>query len=286
MMATVRSWSRAILMATTLISLAPRPLLAAEVELYRPRYRSAAELTEVADGLLGPNGAAIADASGTLVLTGTREALNQALAALRRLDVALQSYRIETRLTAEAALRRRGVAVQGWIQAGDLRIGRVGRSEPEFGVVFRSLGTEEDRGVATTVSVRDGASAEIWTGTLHPAEVRIHRDRGQDVRELEVLPLVEVRTGVRLRLRSLADGSVELDLAPVIEELGPGQEYRQTAVATRVKLRLGEGIVIASTEGLSSEVLSTPFVSYAMETDSRETLLWVRVSREGSDPPP
>ena len=276
---------RTALLVSALLALVPTPVPAAEIALYRPTHRSPTELTELAEALLGENGAAIADrGSGTLILRGSQKALDRTLDTLRRLDLPPKSYRIETRLISKAELRLKGVSVDGWLRAGDLNIGRTGAPQTDFGVIFRSLGSEEASDVRTTLSVLEGHDAEIWTGTVLPAEVTLHRDSDRGIRKLEVTPAVSVRSGVRIRPRHLADGWVELELAPVIEEAGLGGAHRQTGAATRVKLQPGQGIVIASVTGFGTRVVSTPLVSHQLESQSQETLLWVRVSSE--DPAP
>jgi hypothetical protein len=287
MMTPIQRSLRTALLLSALLALVPTSAPAAEIALYRPTHRSPTELTELAEALLGENGAAIADrGSGTLILRGSQKALARTLDTLRRLDLPPRSYRIETRLTSEAALRLEDVSVEGWLQAGDLEIARAEVSEAGFGVIFRSLGSEEASEVLTTLSVLEGHDAEIWTGTVLPAEVTLHRDSDRGIRKLEVTPTVSVRSGVRLRPRRLGDGWVELEIAPVIEEPMPGGAHRQTGAATRIKLQPGQGVVIASATGIGNRVVSTPLVSHRLESQSRETLLWVRISSEDPEPLP
>ena len=161
-----------------LILLVPLPSGATELELYRPRHRPAAELAPLAQGLLGSNGTAVADPhSGKLVLSGSAAAVKQTLRALRELDTPLRQYRIEARVTSEEELALRGLEVHGWLELGDLRIGRIRSAETGNQRVFRTLRTEGGDLLLANVLVLEGRTAEIWTGTSQPVYLRVFRKR-------------------------------------------------------------------------------------------------------------
>ena len=276
-----------ILLLALLSTWVPRSGGAEELQLYRPRHRPAAELAVVAEGILGPSGTAVADPrTGKLVLRGPPAAVKQTLRALRELDVPLSRYRVEARLTSEGELRQRGLVIHGWLEVGDLRIGRVGSPAQDPGVIFRTLRTEGAEDLLVNLSVLEGHTAEIWTGTAIPVHVRVFQKQDRDPRVFETTPLAPIRTGFRVRPRSLGDSSLELEITAVSEEEGAWGQLRQTAAATSVMLELGEQIAIADVRREMTSVYTSPFAGHEWETQVSDTLLWVRVSSADSDPRP
>jgi hypothetical protein len=260
---------------------------AEELQLYRPRHRPAAELAVVAEGILGPSGTAVADPrTGKLVLIGPPAAVKQTLRALRELDVPLSRYRVEARLTSERELRQRGLVIHGWLEVGDLRIGRVGSPTRDPGVVFRTLRTEGAKDLVINLSVLEGHTAEIWTGTVIPVHVRVFQKQDRDPRVFETTPLAPIRTGFQVRPRSLGGGSLELEIAAVSEEEGAWGPLFQTVAATSVTLELGEQIAIADVRREMTSVYTSPFARHEWETQVSDALLWIRVSSADSDPRP
>ncbi len=213
-----RRLSRALGLALLVLLLAG-PSGAAELELYQPRHRPAAELVPLVQGLLGSDGAVVADPhTGKLVLSGSPAAVQQTLQALRKLDVLPRQYRIVARATSEEELSQRGFEIHGWLELGDLRIGRI-------------------------------------------------------------------RSGFRLRPRSLAQGAVELEIAAVVEEESPYGKRVQAFADARVRLEPDEEIVIAEIRRQGTDVQTVPYATQ-QESYTSDTLVWVRVSSEGSGPRP
>jgi hypothetical protein len=280
-------WLPGILLLALLSMGVPRSGGTAELQLYHPRHRPAAELVGVAEGILGPSGTAVADPrTGKLVLRGPPAAVKQTLRALRKLDVPLERYRVEARLTSEGELRVRGLVIHGWLEVGDLRIGRVGSPTQDPGVVFRTLRTEGAEDLLVDLSVLEGHTAEIWTGTAIPVHVRVFQKQDKDPRVFETTPLAPIRTGFRVRPRSLRNGSLELEIVAISEEEGAWGPLVETATATSVRLELGEAIAIADVRREMTSVYTSPFARHEWQTQISDTLLWVRVSRADSGPRP
>ena len=138
----------------------------------------------------------------------------------------------------------------------------------------------------STLAVLEGHSAEIWTGTVQPASVTFERDRARGKREIEITPSVELRTGIRIRPRSLTGDAVELEIAALTEEPALAGVVQRVGAVTRVKLQLGEGMVIAGQRALGAQLITTPMASHDLAESSSQDLLWVRVTRADSDPRP
>ncbi len=223
------------------------PAGAAEVELYRARHRTAPELAALAADLLGEAGTATADPrTRTLVLQGSREALQRTLAVLERLDVPLPSFRIESRTTRAGELVRLGLALDGWLEIGDLRIGRwpAGPAAAPAGLELsaRATRSSQRRRFEGVVTVLEGRVAEVWTGVLLPAETWLETPRGG----LSLQPLlVPVLSGLRVRPASQADGSIELELQAVVRDRGAAGAIREAGARTRVRVNPGEWVASA-----------------------------------------
>ncbi len=270
-----------------LVLLVSRPSGAAEVEVYQPRHRPAAELAPLAQGLLGSRGTAVADPhSGKLILSGSETAVAQAIRALRELDTPLRQYRIEARVTSEEELRQRGFEIHGWLELGNLRIGRIRSADSGGRVVFRTLSTEGGELLLANILVLEGRTAEIWTGTDQPVYLRVFRKRDTDERILETTPLAPIRSGFQLRPRSLGGGSVELEVVAVIEEETPYGKRVEAFAHTRVNLAPGEEVVVAETRREGTEVHTFPYTTHQQAEYASDTLVWVRVSSEDSGPRP
>jgi hypothetical protein len=128
--------------------------------IYEPRFRTAEQLAPLVAPLLGPDGAALPDPQGgKLILQGEPAAIAQALEALRSLDGALHQYRIESETRSRESLDRAFAGAGGWVDGGELRIGRVAAG---------AGGSERTRRLGASVVVLEGQEASIWTGVTVP----------------------------------------------------------------------------------------------------------------------
>jgi hypothetical protein len=167
--------------------------------------------------------------------------------------------------------------VAGWIEAGDVRIGRVAGPE---GVNVRASaggsGTRERLGAS--VVVMEGHSAEIWTGTDYPITTHRVERAGPYVRQSETTALVPVRSGFRVRPRSAGPSAIELDITPIVSELDPGGSIRETAAATQIRVRPGESLAIGGVTRQAEGSAADVFRGAAHESTASESLLLVRVT--------
>jgi hypothetical protein len=256
---------------------------AADVELYKARFRPAAELAEVVSPLLAPDGVAVADDSGGFVLLrGSPEAVAQALDLLATLDVAPRQFRISSELVSHSVLQARGIRVDGWIQVGELRIGR-GHPHGAEGleVSGHQLRADSGRRFQATVVALENTPAEIWTGNVFPfstTHVQPGSRRGRRAGAYhETTAWMPVRQGLRVRARSSGD-AIELDLVPVLEEGSPASGIREMGASTRVRVAPGEQVVIGSL-GRDDSLRTGDPLARATEEDLAEDLLLVRVEQ-------
>src|SRR5262245_23959982 len=150
-------WVRAAVLSASAVLGIAALAAAGTFKIYEPRYRTADQLAPLVAPLLGPDGGAIADPQGgKLILTGEPEAIAAALEALRSLDGALHQYRIESETRSRESLDRAFARAGGWVDGGDLRIGRVAAG---------AGGGGGSRRLAASVVVLGGRAAGIWAGT-------------------------------------------------------------------------------------------------------------------------
>jgi type II secretory pathway component GspD/PulD (secretin) len=257
------------------------PLGAATFEIYVPRNRPAEELVPLVQGVLAGQGSAVADPhSGKIVLSGDPAAMEEALALLRSLDAPIHQYRVESETTTRAALDQASASVSGWIDAGGVRIGRV-RGPEGVNVRASAGGGDSVARLGASVVVLEGHSAEIWTGSDYPVTSRTVERAGRYSRTTESTELVQVRSGFRVRPRAAGDDAIELDITPIVSELGPGGSIREQGAATQIRVRAGESIVIGGVtrEAGGSEV--DVFRGAARSSGSSDSVLVVRVTEIG-----
>jgi hypothetical protein len=254
---------------------------AGEVELYKARFRPAAELADLVGPLLEPEGVAVADESGGFVLLrGSPEAVAQALDTLARVDVAPRQYRIHSELVSRSVLQARGVQAGGWVQVGDLRIGRTLSGPERIEISAHQLRADSGRQFQASVVALENTPAEIWTGNLFPFSVShveidsSHRPRG-GVLIHETTGFVPVRQGLRVRARQ-SGAAIELDLVPVMEDGHPASGIRELGAATRVRVAPGEALVIGAL-GRDDDLRTSDPLANAVEDSMSEDLLIVRV---------
>lgn len=224
----------------------PQGAATADVELYRPKHRSADELARLIDPLLGEGGRAAADpGTGALLVSGGADARATARGLLAELDVPLVQYRVDSRIESREGLRLRALAPQGEFDLGPLRVARLrGPDRPApAGVRFRELGTEALERREPILLVREGDTAELWIGSLVPIRVRDFELRDREERVLETEPQLALRTGLQLLPRALPEGGVELELWAVSAEPGAGGVSRTSGPA-RVRLEPGEWLAL------------------------------------------
>ena len=251
---------------------------AGSLEIYVPRSRPAEELAPLVQALLAGQGSAVADPhSGKLILSGEPEAIAQALEALRSLDQAVRQYRVDSETSTRKALEGASARVDGWIDAGDVRIGRVVGPE---GVRLRASagGGGSSERLAATVVVMEGHTAEIWTGADHPVTTRTVERSGPYARVTESTQLVSVRSGFRVRPRSVGPSMIEVEITPVVEELGPGGSIRETGASTQIRVSPGESVAIGAVTREETSAEADAFQGAGRGSASGESLLVVRVT--------
>jgi Flp pilus assembly secretin CpaC len=251
---------------------------AGSLQIYVPRSRPAEELAPLVQSLLAGQGQAVADPhSGKLILSGEPEAIAQALAALRELDQPVRQYRVDSETSTRKALEGESARVDGWIDAGGVRIGRVVGPEGVRVRASAGSGGSSER-LAASVVVMEGRSAEIWTGSDVPVTTRTIERAGAYSRVTESTELVRVRSGFRVRPRSVGSDEIEVEITPIVEELGRGGSIAETGASTQIRVRPGESVAIGGVTREETSSGADAFQGAGRAAGSSDTLLVVRVT--------
>ncbi|MEX2208748.1 MAG: secretin N-terminal domain-containing protein [Myxococcota bacterium] len=258
---------------------------AGSLEIYVPRSRPAEELAPLVQALLAGHGSAVADPhSGKLVLSGEPEAIAQALAALKELDQPVRQYRVDSETSTRKALEGASARVDGWIEAGDVRIGRVVGPEGVRLHAAAGGGGSSER-LAATLVVMEGRTAEIWTGADVPFTTRTIERVGPYSRVTESTELVQVRSGFRVRPRSVGPDQIEVEITPIVEELGRGGTIRETGASTQIRVSPGESVAIGGVTREESSAAADLFQGAGRSAGSSDSLMLVRVTPLDDAPP-
>jgi type II secretory pathway component GspD/PulD (secretin) len=275
-----RGWTRStLLVGAVFLALAGVLVAASErLEIYRPQHRGAAELAPLVSGVLAPEGAAIPDpGSNQILIRGDPAAVGRALALLKEVDVPLRVYRVESTLTTLRELERVGLRVDGWIQGGEIRVGKARGVAEAPRIQVRSVLSEGEDRFWTSVAVVDGKRAEIWTGTTYPERERTLQEEAGRLRVYETTTLVPIRTGFAVRPRLMRDGRISLEVACLSAEEATEGTVIRAGTSTHVTLKPGESLAIASLRESDHQVRVDPFGSLDLREGARDSVLLVRV---------
>jgi hypothetical protein len=249
-----------------------------QLEVYQPRHRAADELAVSVAGVLGPEAIVVPDpASGKLVIRGDRASIRQALGILQELDVPLGAYRVESTMTTLSELRRNSVWIDGWLEAGQFRVGKVRKATGDLHLRVRSVLSEGDRRFQGLVTVLEGHPAEIWLGTTYPERVRTLNEEAGRLRVYETATLVPVQTGFRVVPRALRDGRIALELSAVSAEEAPEGRVIRAGTSTHVNVVPDELTAISTLRRARSQISIDPFATLDASDRVREEVLLLRV---------
>lgn len=218
------------------------------IELYRARYRPAAELVPIARSALGSGGQVTLDArTATLVLNGSPQAIQRALALLEQVDRPLRQVVIESVVVEVEDLDAIGVRVAWKTSLGPLRLGTL----PPLAANGLIVGVNVD----VNVNVNATRARETIRAS---SRLRLLEGGTGIVRIGKALPVlfepywstttfVPLDTGFEAKARVLEGDRVYLELRPFAGRVGDDGELTYIAVATSVMVSLGETVVLAET---------------------------------------
>jgi type II secretory pathway component HofQ len=223
------------------------PAAAQVVHVYKARHRTAEELLPLAETAMGAEGRAVADRrTNSLVLTGSREAVQSALSLFAALDVRARTVVLHYEARRTADLASQGARVAWSVDAGSLRVGNVAWPQGGSRVAVHLDESAGQRAgtLAGQLRILDGESGRIATGTRVPVTTRrVQPGRyGPVVRETS--QYVSAESGFEARPRVLNDGRVELALVPFDASLRRDGTIAASGAATRLVLEPGRTVAV------------------------------------------
>lgn len=209
------------------------------IELYRARYRPAAELVPIARSALGSGGQVTLDArTATLVLNGSPQAIQRALALLEQVDRPLRQVVIESVVVEVEDLDSLGVRVAWKTSLGPLRLGTL----PPLAANGLIVGVDASRAretirASSRLRLLEGGTGIVRTGKALPVLFEPYWGTA----------FVPLDTGFEAKARVLEGDRVYLELRPFAGRVGDDGELTYIAVATSVMVSPGETVVLAET---------------------------------------
>ena len=210
------------------------------IELYRARYRPAAELVPIARSALGSEGQVTLDArTATLVLNGSTQAIQRALALLEQVDRPLRQVVIESVVREVEDLDSLSVRVAWKTSLGPLSIGTL----PPLAANGLIVGVDATRAHETTrassrLRLLEGGTGIVRTGKALPVLFEPYWG---------TTTFVSIDTGFEAKARVLEGDRVHLELRPFAGRVGDDGELTYIAVATSITVSPGETVVLAET---------------------------------------
>jgi hypothetical protein len=263
------------LRVATVAVLAASLLAVQSIEIYRARYRPAAELVPIARSALGTGGDVTLDArTASLVLNGSPEALRRALALLEQVDRRLRQVVIETDVRQLEDLdwfRARVVWKASW---GPLSIGTLPLPASGLAVGVDASRARETIRSSSRLRLLEGSTGIVRTGRALPVLFEPYWGTKTTA------AFVAVDTGFEVMAHVVDDDQVVVELRPFAGRVDNDGELSYIDVATSVTVSFGETVVIAETSRSSD---STEVELSGVHTEQRRrqdiVLLTVQLDR-------
>ncbi|HVH20752.1 MAG TPA: secretin N-terminal domain-containing protein [Myxococcota bacterium] len=223
------------------------PAGAQVMRVYEVRYRTAEDLLPIAETAMSGEGRAVADGrTNSIVLSGTRQAVEGALALLASLDVRTRSVVIRYEARSAQELASRGASVRWSTGAGPVRIGNVVFPGGDSRVAVRvDEGTLRSGGtLAGTLRILDGQTGRIATGTSVPVTARRVQPGPAGPVWTESTSYVDADSGFEASPRILGDGRIELSLRPFDAQVQRDGSIRHSGAETRIVLEPGRTVAL------------------------------------------
>jgi type II secretory pathway component GspD/PulD (secretin) len=242
----MRAPLRLVLLASMALWLA-LPAAAQVMRVYEVRHRTAEDLLPIAETAMGGEGRAVADRrTNALVLSGSRRAVESALALLASLDVRTRSVVLRYESRGARELASRGARVAWSTGGGPVRIGNVVWPDGETRVEVRvDEGSVRSSGaLAGTLRILDGQSGRIATGMSVPVATRTVQPGPAGPVWTESTSYVAADSGFEASPRILGDGRIELSLRPFDAQIARDGTIRHSGAETRIVLEPGRTVAL------------------------------------------
>ena len=204
------------------------------VEVIRPAHRLAEELVPIAQAALGQHGTATVDrATNSLVLVGSREAVDRAKSLVKAQDQPRRSVTLYWSTRDQAELAAAGIRVDWNVGGGSVRVGSVRFPENRMEVSAEILRTGRERRLESSLRILDGETGRIGAGNTVPVTVRDGYG-GVSTR------FVTGEQGFEATPRILGNGKVRVEILPIDARVDAAGNVAFARSSTIVELQPGE----------------------------------------------
>lgn len=210
------------------------------VEVHKPRHRPAAELVSIAQLALGEEGTAVADpGTNSLVLIGTRAAVDRAIALVQAQDQPRRTVILHWSARDQAELEAAGIRVEWSARVGSVRVGTILFPEDRLDVRAEILRTERERRLEGTLRLLDGETGRIGQGRSVPVTTRDRYGRASTA-------FVEAEQGFQATVRVLGNGKVRVEIQPSDDRVSSRGFTRFAGASTVVEVVPGDLVLLGS----------------------------------------
>ncbi|HXK21303.1 MAG TPA: secretin N-terminal domain-containing protein [Myxococcota bacterium] len=222
------------------------PAAAQVLRTYEVRHRTADDLLPIVETAMSGDGRASADRrTNTLVLSGSRQAVESALALLATLDVRTRSVLLRYESRGEQELAARGARVLWSTDLGSLRIGNVAWPGGSRAEVRADEGVTRSSGMlAGTLRILDGQTGHIGTGASVPVTTRRMQPGPAGPMWTKSTSYVSADSGFEASPRILGDGRIELSLRPFDASVARDGTIAHSGASTRIVLEPGRTVAL------------------------------------------
>lgn len=217
------------------------------VEVHKPSHRPASELVAIAQVALGDEGSAAADAgTNSLILIGSRAAVDRALALVRAQDQPRRSVTLHWSSRDQAELEASGMRVDWSLGSDSVRVGTVIFPEDRVEVAAQVLRSDRERRLEGVLRLLDGETGEIGSGRSVPVTTRDRYGRSSTA-------FVEAEQGFRATPRVLGNGKIRVEIQPIDAQVDLGGRTRYAGASTVVEIEPGQTITIGQLTNTADE---------------------------------
>lgn len=247
---------------------------AQSLEVIELKHRRAEEVIPVLQPLI-EQGGALSGRDYTLFVRTNAANLAQVRSALQQIDREPKQFLVSVRRNADADMQREGVGVSGTVQSGRVT-GRVNETSGRTGVTVHGTqgDTQSSSGALSSVSVLEGSSAFISTGTSVPVVTGVIAGGGRRPWAGASTEYRDLTSGFLVTPR-VSGAGVVLDIEQRDERLRNGTIQNQN-LTTQISARIGEWIRLGGIDETSTSS-QRGVLSRQYSTNSQVQSIWIKV---------
>lgn len=247
---------------------------AQSLEVIELKHRRAEDVIPVLQPLI-EQGGALSGSDYTLFVRTSAANLAQVRSALKQIDREPRQFLVSVRRSADADVQRESASVSGTVQSSRVT-GRVNETRGRSGVTVRGTqgDTQTSTGALSSVSVLEGSSAFIATGTSVPIVTALIAGGGRRPWAGTSTQYRDLSSGFLVTPR-VSGAGVVLDIEQRDERLHNGTIQNQN-LTTQISATVGEWIRLGGIDETSTST-QRGVLSRQYSTSSEAQSIWIKV---------